>query len=100
MRFRALHSFTHKLPLLEPSNNFGFIGDTTETAIINGVINGVVFEIERYIKEFKLKRPSINILFTGGDALFLADKIKYPIFVDEFLVLKGLNRILNYNVTT
>ena len=38
------------------------------------------------------------VFLTGGDSFFLAKNIKYPTFVDENLVLKGLNRILNYNV--
>jgi type III pantothenate kinase len=97
MRFQALHTFTQKLPLIEQSGETPLLGYSTETAIRSGVIWGVVFEIERYINELKGMYPNLQIMLTGGDSVFLADKINYPIFVDEFLVLKGLNRILEYN---
>ena len=44
------------------------------------------------------KYDSVFVFLTGGDAFFLSENINYPIFVDKNLVLKGLNRILNYNV--
>ena len=41
--------------------------------------------------------PDLFVFLTGGDALKLAAKIKSRIFVDENLVLTGLNRILQEN---
>ncbi len=100
MRFQALHTFTQKLPLIEQKGDIPLMGNSTETAIRSGVVRGVLYEIERYIRELSQQYAGLQILLTGGDAVFLADKINYPIFVDEFLVLKGLNRILEYNVQT
>ena len=52
-RFRALHEFTKKLPLLEETEEYPVIGQTTEEAIRAGVINGMVFEIDGTIDLFR-----------------------------------------------
>jgi type III pantothenate kinase len=99
MRFKALHTFTQKLPLIEKFLDFSMIGNSTESAIRNGVIRGVLYELNGYINEFCEVYDHLQIILTGGDADFLANKLKYTIFVDENLVLEGLNRILEYNVS-
>jgi type III pantothenate kinase len=97
MRFKALHTFTQKLPLLSKSEIECLFGDNTENAIICGVLNAVVFEIEGYMNSLKKDFPDLKTIITGGDAEFLAGKIKSTIFTDLNLVLTGLNRILQYN---
>ena len=37
--------------------------------------------------------PEYNFIFTGGDAIFFAEKLKSPIFVACNLVLMGLSQI-------
>ncbi len=96
-RFKALHNFTSKLPLLSQSENFSLLANNTQQAIISGVQNGVIFEIDSYINQLKIYYPQLKTIITGGDADFLANKLKNIIFVDLNLVLKGLNRILEYN---
>jgi type III pantothenate kinase len=98
MRFKALHTFTEKLPLLNKSNTEKLLGDNTEDAIICGIMNAVVFETEGYINALKKDYPNLKTIITGGDSMFLADKIKSPIFAGQNLVLTGLNRILQYNL--
>lgn len=98
MRLKALNYFTGKLPLIEKIGDSPLIGTDTETAIRSGVIHGILFEIEGYIRELKTIYPDLLIFLTGGDAFLLAEKLKTPIFVDKNIVLKGLNRILYYNV--
>lgn len=97
LRFRALHEYTNALPLLSFSDEVALIGDTTQSAIINGVINGVVFEVEGYISEFEKKYDDLRVIFTGGDGNFFAKRLKNPIFATYDLVVYGLNRILEYN---
>jgi type III pantothenate kinase len=97
MRFKALHTFTQKLPLVNSDNNFSLLGKNTEQALINGVQNGIIFEIESYIKLLIKEYSNLRIIMTGGDAEFLSNKLKNTIFVDANLVLTGLNRILEYN---
>ena len=98
LRFMSLNQFTGALPLVDIEGEYPFIGKSTETAIRCGVVDGVVFEIEGFINNIKKHYSNVFVFLTGGDAKFLSEKVKYPIFVDKNLVLKGLNRILNYNV--
>lgn len=97
-RFRALHEFTRKLPLVEESHQCPFIGRTTEEAICAGVINGILFEMEGMIDQLKKEFPSIHCVLTGGDAPFFERRLKNHIFVKSEITLIGLNRILEYNV--
>ena len=97
MRFKALNSFTKKLPLLKKIDNFELLGNNTQQAIISGVQNGIIFEIEGYISTLQKKYTEVKVIITGGDADFLAGKIKSAIFVNKNIVLSGLNQILDYN---
>jgi type III pantothenate kinase len=95
-RFRALHEFTKKLPLIHASDDFPVIGQSTEEAILAGVINGMVFEIDGTIDLIRKKMPDIQPVLTGGDAQFFERRLKSPIFVKFEITLIGLNRILEY----
>lgn len=97
MRLQALHHFTGKLPLVNKEGERVDVGDTTETAIREGVLQGVDKEIEGYIREYTLKYPNLFVFLTGGGANFLANQTKSAIFADNLLVVKGLNRILMLN---
>ncbi len=97
MRFNALHNYTSKLPLLEPAGTYKLFGNNTNAAIIHGVENGMVYEIEESISRFRIKYPDLKVIFTGGDANFFDKMLKSSIFVVSNLVTIGLNRILNYN---
>ena len=96
-RFKALHHFTKKLPLLSLTEETGFLGEDSASAIENGVINGIVYEIEGYIRDLEKKYEDLRIIFTGGDGNFFAKRLKNPIFATYDLVAYGLNRILEYN---
>jgi len=96
-RFKALHSFTNKLPLLGKLDEWHMIGEDTESAIVSGVLQGVMDELTAYIQRFEQQFPVSKVLLTGGDALYLTQKIKNEIIFEPYLVVKGLNCILNYN---
>jgi len=98
MRFKALHQFTAKLPLLSSAISNSFMGTSTNEAIINGVQNGMIFEIQGYIDSLLIKYPDMLVILTGGDSAFFENKLKRTIFVDSNLILSGLNTILEYNV--
>jgi type III pantothenate kinase len=55
MRYKAMHYYTGKLPLLEPlkEGKVNVIGKNTFENIHSGVINGCVYEIERFIDELE-----------------------------------------------
>ena len=97
MRFKALHSYTAKLPLIEAEGNIPELGYNTETAIRSGVIKGMELEISGYITHLQKKYPELLVFLTGGDEFSFDTNLKNIIFADKFLVLKGLNRILEYN---
>lgn len=97
MRFKALHHFTGRLPMVEREGRELPLGKDTETAIRAGVLKGIEYEISGYIVTMKHKYPQLLVFLTGGDGFSFDTNLKSIIFADRFLVLKGLNRILNYN---
>ena len=97
MRFKALHEFTSKLPKIQASGETPPYGFSTETAIRSGVIRGIEHEICGYIQHLKKNYPSLLVFLTGGNDFSFDTNLKSGIFADGFLVLKGLNRILEYN---
>ncbi len=98
MRFKALHKFTSRLPLLAPEDPEVLqLGRTTDEAIISGVYNGLIHEIEGYISSISKKYKNLQVVLTGGDAISFDKQLKNSIFVVSHLNLIGLNRILDYN---
>ena len=97
MRFKALNKFTDKLPLISVSENYSNPGRNTTDAILAGVITGVTYEINEYIRTFENKHVEFNIILTGGDGGLLKDKINYRITYMPDIVIDGLNYILEYN---
>lgn len=97
MRFKALHKFTGKLPLVSTTDKYSATGKSSIGAITAGVINGLIYEINEYIRTFKNGNPSSKVILTGGDSGYLKGKIAYDVdFIPE-LVIDGLNYILEYN---
>ena len=100
MKFKALHTFTNKLPLLSTENlvdTGDIIGNDTQSSIILGVINATCYEMEGFVDRYTDTFGPINIIFTGGDAIYFEKRVKFPNFVNSNLLLIGLNKILNYN---
>ncbi len=98
LRLKTLHEHTKKLPLVLKNENFKLIGNDTNKAILFGVENGILFEIQGYINRLQKEYKNLKIILTGGDVFLFEKKIKSPIFVKSNLLFHGLNRILNYNV--
>lgn len=99
MRFKALHEYTEKLPKVKPCKDIPNYGQTTETAIQVGVIRGIEHEICGYIRQLQQKYPNLFVFLTGGNVFSFDKSLKIGIFADDYLVLKGLNKILEYNDT-
>lgn len=98
MRFKAMHTFTAQLPLLEGVKEPELIGNTTTTCLQSGVMNGILEEIKGIIGRMRIKYPTLKVLLCGGDATFFENQLKPSIFAAPELVLIGLNRILLHNV--
>ncbi len=99
MRAESLHHYTGRLPRVELAEDVVFLGKNTSEAIIAGIIYGAAFEIDGYIDRLLLKYPKLCTFLTGGSSFYFDGKLKNPIFADKNLVLTGLNRILQYNVS-
>lgn len=97
MRLRALNEFTAKLPLVSAEGDVPGMGYDTETAIRSGVLRGMKYEIEGYIRSMRSKYPKLLVFLTGGDKINFDATIKSIIFADKFIVPRGLNKILDYN---
>jgi type III pantothenate kinase len=97
-RFRALSQFTERLPLVQETDDIPLLGSSTETAIQAGVVNGIVYEMDSYINELRIKYPDLFVFLTGGHSFYFERRLKNSIFAAINLVLIGLNRILEYNV--
>ena len=97
MRLRALNKFTDKLPLVQINENYTIPGRKTTDAILAGVITGVTYEINEYIRTFEKKNSEFEILLTGGDSSFLKEKINGQFTYMPDIVIDGLNFILEYN---
>ena len=93
LRFQALASHCVQLPRVDVGGDIPTVGYDTPTAIRSGVVLGLVAEIEMLAR--RLGSPAI--VLTGGDSPLVADRISDNVIVDNDLVAKGLNRILEYN---
>lgn len=98
LRYEALHNFTAKLPLLTLENPESFIGNSTASSIHSGVVNGVVNEIDGFIADYKQVYPKFTIILTGGDADFLAKRLKNTIFANSNFLLESLNHLYQYKI--
>jgi type III pantothenate kinase len=99
LRFKALNNFTARLPLVVRKDEAELIGKSTEEAILSGVMNGALAEVGSMIESYKTLFPDLKVIICGGDSSFFESKIKQSIFAVPELVLIGLNRILEYNVS-
>lgn len=97
IRFQSLHTFTQRLPLIEPQNFSELFGQSTQDCLLAGVMQGTLAEIEGMIQKFQAERP-FRLVFSGGDAHFFESQIKTTKFTEPNLVLIGLHRILQHNV--
>ena len=99
MRFRALHEFTAALPLCKATEPTQRLGSSTKEAIEQGVMQGILYEIEGYVERISAENEKKSVIFCGGDAESFVNRIKNAIFAPRKLMFTGLNRILEYNVS-
>lgn len=97
LRYESLHHFTAKLPLLTKSYPENFIGNSTKESIHSGVVNGVISEIDGFIENYTTRYAKFIIILTGGDAEFLAKRLKNTIFANSNFLLESLNQTFQYN---
>lgn len=103
LRFKAMNDYTEKLPLIESyqlsvvsHQHENIICNSTKECLASGVINGILHEIEGFIKRFSNIYEMLNVFVIGGDNIFFENKLKNCIFADANFTFKGLRYILNY----
>lgn len=99
MRFKGMHTFTGNLPLMvgEPEMT-EVLGTSTESCLRSGVVNGMIYEVNGFIDEFRNRHMGGKVLLTGGDSPFFAKFLKNNIFARPKLVAEGMLEILRYNM--
>ncbi len=97
MRFKAMHDYTAKLPLIEADWNFPLIGYDTKSNLQSGVIMGIACEIEGIIEKYSAKYGNFNVVLTGGNSLYFASQLKKKIFADANFLFKGLYALSELN---
>jgi len=85
-RFKALNRYSRTLPLLDAPEEIEEKGTNIADSVYSGVILGIMFEINGYMSRY----PDNIAVFTGGDAIYFAKRMKNSIFVICNLVLMGL----------
>ena len=98
LRFKAMHEHTALLPLCEPTRDeLKLVCDDTVECLQSGVQLGVLNEIKEFISLYSLKFNDLNVFISGGDNIFLQNKLKNCIFANSNFMFKGLRFILEYN---
>jgi type III pantothenate kinase len=98
MRFHALNEFTGRLPLITSVDSFSFPGRSTRDAVTAGVVMGLVFEINEYIRTLEERYNKIVTLITGGDSEIISSFCDREMLLSPDLVADGLNYLLDTNV--
>lgn len=97
MRFKALHTFTAKLPLIEEIRETALIGRSTYESMCSGVLNGILAEVEGIFMRYKAKYGAdLKLCITGGDGSFFENHLKSVNFADENLTLIGIHYIITH----
>ena len=96
-RYKSMHRYSGKLPLLIPKKIKEDYGRSSETALHSGVYNGIINELKGVIEAYQLKYEHLTIILTGGDAEMLPKPFKNSIFAHSNFLAKGLNHILVMN---
>lgn len=97
MRFKALHTFTGRLPLISYHEPVPLTGPTTEGSILSGVAGGMAAEIDGMAGNYLRLYPGLKIVVSGGDLNYFVNRLKSSIFATPNLVILGLYKILTFN---
>ncbi len=97
MRMKAMSQLTQKLPDVSADwrKNLPIgLGRSTAECLVKGSFDAILFEMEGFIKSMKKDFPHLAVILTGGDATSFESSLKEPIFADQNLVLRGINKTL------
>lgn len=99
MQAMAMHTFTGKLPLVQPDPKAlpDLTGEDTRSAMLSGIINTTLAAMEGIITRYLESFPGLRVVLTGGHWQYFDKRLKYSIFAHPNLVGVGLNEILDFN---
>jgi type III pantothenate kinase len=98
MRFRALQTFTGKLPLVQPIEHLpALLGKSTSGSILSGVQHAITLEIDAMISEYRSQFANLRVILTGGNYSFFENSLKSATFACPQLTQIGLHEILRIN---
>jgi len=100
MRYKSLNEFTSKLPLVSFESSDKLIANQTIDSINVGVANGVVFEIEGFVRQYLSEYDNLTVILTGGNSDFLSNQLKISIFANQNFLLEGLNHLIKLNISS
>lgn len=86
------------LPLADLRNIKKLIYNKTKFNILSGIIHQSLFTTDRIINELKKNYRNIYVVCTGGLAELIFKKSCLIDKMEKFLVLEGINLILNHNL--
>jgi type III pantothenate kinase len=96
LRYNAMHTFTAKLPLLYPEMPESYLGNSTAGSMHAGAVYGLLHEIQGFIDAYSKDYQPLTVILTGGDAEFLAKRLKSTIFANSNFLLESLNLLYLY----
>lgn len=94
MRLNAMHEHTALLPLVDGRGEVPMVGYDTETAMRCGAVQGLQYEIEGYIRQWREAYAGLQVFLTGGDKMTFDENTERIVHRDSYLVPRGLNSIL------
>lgn len=94
MKFRALHTFTAKLPLLEERGETIVTGRDTRQSIMAGVLTATHYAVEGFVNHYRQLSPDVQVIVTGGDARQVAVE---GCRIEPQLVMWGMREVGNKN---
>ena len=97
MRFKAMNEYTDNLPIVEKPKFIHEFGKDTRESLSMGGMNGIVHEINGFIRLFNSNSKRLKVILTGGDISLFEQHLEIAIFAAPNLVLDGLNEVLLYN---
>jgi len=96
LKYKSLNDYTDKLPLLSLNEIHETIGDSTNSSIHSGIINATLYEIQGFIETYNNDYQNLTIILTGGDADFLAKRLKNTIFANSNFLIESLIMLHQY----
>ena len=97
IRLSSLNHYTSNLPKINLEDVDNVIGKNTHECMLIGVIDSVLFEVEKVIEKYKKRFPNIQVIVTGGNLSFVENRIKNINFIRPYLLMEGLNYIIAFN---